>query len=46
MLKKNETFYFVHQKYEDREGFPCMTKSESVDPGRPCTFPFKIKPDP
>ena len=40
LLKRNETFYFVNQKYNDRNDFPCMTISESLDPGRPCTFPF------
>ena len=40
--KKNETFYFVNQKSNTREDFPCMTTSESSDPGRPCSFPFKI----
>ena len=40
--KKNETFYFVNQKSNTREDFPCMTTSESSDPGRPCSFPFQI----
>ena len=40
--KRNETFYFVNQKFSDKDDFPCMTLSESNDPGRPCTFPFNI----
>ena len=45
--KRNETFYFVNHKhstknYTNRE-FPCMTSSESNDPGRPCSFPFKLR---
>ena len=39
--KRNDTFYFVNQKTSKRDGFPCMTSSESTDPGRPCMFPFK-----
>ena len=40
--KRNETFYFVNQKLSDNDDFPCMTSSESNDPGRPCIFPFNI----
>ena len=36
---KNETFYFVDQKTLSNKGFPCMTKSNSYDPGKPCQFP-------
>ena len=41
MWKRNDTFYFVNQKTSQNDGFPCMTTSESTDPGRPCMFPFK-----
>ena len=40
--KRNETFYFVNQKSNIREDFPCMTTSESADPGKPCSFPFRV----
>ena len=43
LWKRNETFYFVNQKFENRSEFPCMTISESKDPGRPCSFPFRTK---
>ena len=39
LKNKNETFYFVDQKTLSNEGFPCMTKSNSYDPGKPCQFP-------
>ena len=39
----NETFYFVNQKSLSNAGFPCMTKMNSYDIGKPCKFPFKIK---
>ena len=39
LWKRNETFYFVNQKYQNSPGFPCMTTTESTDPGRPCSFP-------
>ena len=39
--KRNDTFYFVNQKTSQKDGFSCMTTSESTDPGRPCMFPFK-----
>ena len=38
--KRKETFYFVNQKYKNKDDFPCMTSSESNDPGKPCSFPF------
>ena len=41
--KRNETFYFVNQKYENMSDYPCITIPESNDPGRPCVFPFKNK---
>ena len=37
----NDTFYFVNQKTISNSGFPCMTKKNSFDPGKPCHFPFK-----
>ena len=40
LWNRNETFYFVNQKYTNRNGFPCMTTTESTDPGRPCSFPL------
>ena len=40
LWKRNETFFFVNHKTIDRDDFPCMTMSESADPGRPCIFPF------
>ena len=40
--KRNETFYFVNQKFNTKDGYPCMTTSESIDPGRPCAFPFHV----
>ena len=40
LKNKNETFYFVDQKTSSNEGFPCMTKRNSYDPGKPCQFPF------
>ena len=39
--KRNETFYFVNQKSDSNDGFPCITTRESDDPGRACVFPFK-----
>ena len=39
--KRNETFYFVNHKTSARADYPCMTRSDSSDPGRPCTFPFQ-----
>ena len=39
--KRNETFYFVNHKTSARDDYPCMTRSDSSDPGRPCTFPFQ-----
>ena len=37
----NDTFYFVNQKTLSNSGFPCMTKKNSFDPGKPCHFPYK-----
>ena len=37
----NETFHFVNQRTLSNSGFPCMTKKNSYDPGKPCHFPFK-----
>ena len=39
----NDTFYFVNQKSLSNPGFPCMTKMNSYDIGKPCKFPYKIK---
>ena len=39
--KRNETFYFVNHKTSARDDYPCMTRNDSSDPGRPCTFPFQ-----
>ena len=38
--KLNESFYFLNHKIGPMGDFPCMTIKESVDPGRPCYFPF------
>ena len=40
---RNETFYFVNQHTSLKNGYSCMTNRESIDPGRPCQFPFKHK---
>ena len=37
---RNETFYFVNHPTIESEGYPCITTQQSVDPRRPCTFPF------
>ena len=40
---RNETFYFLDFPTEKSPGFPCMTTEESVDPNKPCMFPFIYK---
>ena len=40
---RNETFYFANQHTSLKDGYSCMTNRESIDPGRPCNFPFKHK---
>ena len=42
---KNDTFYFVNQRTPNNPGHPCMTSRDSIDPGKPCIFPFKYKYD-
>ena len=41
--QRNETFYFLDFPTEKTPGFPCMTTEESVDPNKPCMFPFIYK---
>ena len=40
---RNETFYFLDFPTEKTPGFPCMTTEGSVDPNKPCLFPFIYK---
>ena len=40
---RNETFYFLDFPTDKTPGFPCMTTEESVDPNKPCMFPFMYK---
>ena len=38
--KRNETFYFVNHPTVKTNGYPCFTTRDSVDQGKPCSFPF------
>ena len=38
--KLNESVYFIDHPHNGSDGFPCMTTMKSVDPGKPCSFPF------
>ena len=40
---RNETFYFVDFPTRQTPGFPCLTTEESIDPNKPCMFPFIYK---
>ena len=41
--RRNETFYFVNHPTVKTNGFPCMTTRDSMDAGKPCSFPFIYK---
>ena len=40
----DEVFFFVNQRTWSRDGHKCMTGKVSEDPGRPCIFPFTVRP--
>lgn len=40
---RNETFYFLDFPTRKTPGFPCLTTEESIDPNKPCMFPFIYK---
>ena len=41
VTKKKDIFYFVSQPNMTNSKHPCMTTKNSLDPGKPCFFPFK-----
>ena len=41
LTKKADIFYFVSQPHMSNSSHPCLTTRNSVDPGKPCIFPFK-----
>ena len=41
--RRNETVFYVNQKLNGNQGYPCMTTIGSQDFGRPCLFPFILK---
>ena len=36
----DEIFYYVSYQTETNPGYECLTTKDSVDPRRPCSFPF------
>ena len=41
--RRNETFYFVNFPSDSDGGYPCITSRDSIDPNKPCSFPFYWK---
>ena len=41
VTKKKDIFYFVSHPNMTKSEHPCLTTKNSVDPGKPCIFPFK-----
>ena len=43
VVKKEDIFYFVSHPNMTESEHPCLTTSNSLDPGKPCVFPFTYK---